>query len=86
MVFWRGIMSNFDHYGAARELITYLLDDGYNDEAEALTSAMASGATGTEIFMAMRFHLSNIIRLIPLKDDAQIVASRLFAELNSALE
>jgi hypothetical protein len=79
-------MSNLDHYETARELITYLLDHGHNDEAASLMSAMENGATGTEIFMAIRFHLSDIIKRVPLENSVQILALRLLAELNSALE
>lgn len=79
-------MSSFDHYATARELISHLERTGYPTEAAALDSAMADGATGTEIFMALRFHLASIITRIPLKGDAQLLASRLLAELDDALE
>jgi len=79
-------MSNFDHYAAARDLMSRLDNDGYAADAATLRSAMENGATGTEIFMALRFHLSEIIRRVPLKGESQIQASRLLAELNEALE
>lgn len=47
---------------------------------------MDEGATGTEIFMALRFHLAEIVKRVPLKGDSQILASRLLAELDEALE
>lgn len=79
-------MSNFDHYAAARELISRLGQAGYATEAAALKAAMDQGATGTEIFMALRFHLAEIIGRVPLEGDSQTLASRLLAELDDALE
>ncbi|MGZ4958436.1 MAG: hypothetical protein ACXV7J_04220 [Methylomonas sp.] len=79
-------MSTFDHYASSRELIKYLLENEYNEEANALMSAMENGATGTEIFMAMRFHLVKIINSVPLKGSSKLLASRLLTELNRALE
>lgn len=79
-------MSNFDHCEAARDLISQLDSNGYAADASRLRSAMEDGATGTEIFMALRFHLSEIIRRVPLKGELQIQASRLLTELNDALE
>ena len=79
-------MSNFDHYAAARDLISHLDRDGFASDAIKLRTAMEEGATGTEIFMALLFHLSEIIRRLPLTGESQIRASRLLAELNDALE
>lgn len=79
-------MSNFDYYAAAKDLISRLESDGYADDASKLRSAMEEGATGTEIFMALRFHLSEVVRRVPLKGESQTRASRLLAELNDALE
>ena len=79
-------MSNFDHYAAARELISQLAQTGYATESAALTAAMEEGATGTEIFMGLRFHLAEIIKRVPLAGDSRTLASRLLAELNDALE
>lgn len=78
-------MSKFDYYAAARDLITRLDSDGHGEYASKLRSAIEDGATGTEIFMALRFHLSEILRKIPLRDEVQIRASRLLSELNDAL-
>jgi hypothetical protein len=78
-------MSKFDYYAEARDLISRLDSDGYDEDASKLRSAMEDGATGTEIFMALRFHLSEILRKIPLRDEVQIRASRLLSELNDAL-
>lgn len=79
-------MSSFDHYAATRDLISHLERTGCTTEAAALKAAMESGATGTEILMALRFHLSDIIKRVPLEGDAGMLASRLLAELDDALE
>lgn len=79
-------MRDFDHYSAARNLISRLEADGYGSDATKLQSAMDDGATGTEIFMALRFHLSDIIQRVQLRGGAQILASQLLDELNRALE
>ena len=55
-------MSNFDHYAAAHELIEELRSKGHTSEANLLVEAIAGGATGTEIFMALRFHLLEILQ------------------------
>lgn len=78
-------MSKFDHYLAAHNLIALLEDEGHEAEAAKLRSSIEDGATGTEILMALRFHLSEIMRQVSLSGEAQKQASRLLAELNSAL-
>jgi hypothetical protein len=78
-------MKRFDHYAATRDLISHLESDGYAADAAKLRSSMEDGATGTEILMALRFHLSEIVRLVPLDGESQIQASRLLVELNNAL-
>jgi hypothetical protein len=79
-------MSNFDHYAAARELVSRLAQAGYADEAMAIQTAMEDGATGTEILMALRFRLAEIIKQVPLVGDSRILASRLLAELDESLD
>lgn len=78
-------MSNFDHYAAAQELISRLESEGHAADAAKLRAAMEDGSTGTEIFMALRFHLAEIVRRTPLKGETQTKASRLLGELNDAL-
>lgn len=79
-------MSNFDHYAAARELIARPDQAGHVTEAAALNAAMEEGATGTEIFMALRFHVAEIIKRVPLAGDSQTLALRLLTELDDSLE
>jgi predicted cupin superfamily sugar epimerase len=82
----RNAMNEFDHYAAARALITRLERDGHTADAARLRSAIEDGATGTEIFMALHFFLSEIVRRVPLVGESQVLASRLLAELNDALK
>lgn len=79
-------MTNFDHYAAARTLISHLEHAGLASEAAALVAAMEDGATGTEIFMALRFHLSEILNRAHLPVDARKLASRLMNELDDTLQ
>lgn len=79
-------MSSFDHYAATRDLIANLEHAGCSNEAAVLRNAIAEGSTGTEIFMAIRFHIAEIISRVPLAPDIGESASRLLAELDKALE
>jgi hypothetical protein len=79
-------MSSFDFYAAARGLISYLEQTSHMAAAELLRAAVEEGATSTEILMALRFHLANIIKQVPLEEDASTLASRLLVELEHVLE
>jgi hypothetical protein len=79
-------MNNFDYYAAARSLIAQLTNDGYLAEASRLHAAVEGGATGTEILMALRFHLEQIIQHVPLRGESQIRASELLVELSDVLQ
>lgn len=78
-------MSNFDYYAAASELISGLKADGYEADASKLQMAIEDGSTGTEILMALRFHLSGVIRRVPLSVELRARASNLLTELNDVL-
>lgn len=79
-------MKNFDHYEAARDLISCLNAEGYLSDASNLQAAMEEGATGTEIFMALKFHLSELVLRVPLTGESKQKAARLLLELNNALD
>jgi hypothetical protein len=66
-------MNNFGVYAATRELISHLEHKGYQKEADTLRAAMEEGATGTEIFMALRYHLDEISTQVPLSGDIDAV-------------
>jgi hypothetical protein len=51
---------NRDYHQEAREIAQHLADEGHSTEARALIEAIDSGATGTEILMALRWHLQQV--------------------------
>jgi len=79
-------MINFDYYGVAQELIFFLEQNGHVEYASNLRSAIEEGSTGTEIFMALRFHLSLIIEKKILVTEMQRKAELLMDSLNDALK
>ena len=54
-----------DYYAEAREIARCLERDGLVDDARALRNAIDSGSTGTEILMALRWHLQRIDKARP---------------------
>ena len=79
-------ISKYDLYAEANKLAVYLDKEGYTAEANALRDAMAYGSTGTEICMSLRFHVSAILRRIPLSGEYRLKVLRLVAELNVAVK
>lgn len=51
----------FDHYKETEELIEILLSSSFSRFGEALQKAMEEGATGTEILMAIRCDLDELL-------------------------
>lgn len=49
-----------DYYAEAREIARCLEQDGLTAEALAVVDAIESGSTGTEILMALQWHLQRI--------------------------
>lgn len=72
-----------DPYSEADELIASLRRAGFRAEADTLREAIDSGSTGTEIFMALRWHLEGLLKK-GLPDDLRAQASRLEAFLARA--
>ena len=85
MVHHGSTLSQFNHYEAAKKLADYLEINGHAVEAQRLKSAMEDGATGTEIFMNLRFHLRDVIQRIPMDSVTLAAARQLFEELDRAL-
>lgn len=79
-------MKNFNYYEEADRLISSLEGEGYDLYAATLRSAIEGGATGTEILMALRFHITEIVKRIPLKSESKIKALKFLVELSRALE
>ncbi|OGT95231.1 MAG: hypothetical protein A2298_02060 [Gammaproteobacteria bacterium RIFOXYB2_FULL_38_6] len=53
-------MINYEYYKVADEIIKRLQNEGFANWAQKLDDAIAGGATGTEIFMALRFNLNKL--------------------------
>ena len=79
-------MNTYDHYAEAQELIDMLRRDELNDSADTLLKAMEEGATGTEIFMALRWSIKELIEAEKCSNMIKIKAERLYQELDKALQ
>ena len=56
-----------DIFADVRGLVALLLREGLKAEAHALSDAVESGSTGTEILMALRWHLRQIVASAELR-------------------
>lgn len=79
-------MTSFDHYAEARELASLLREEYLDDFAISLIRAMEEGATGTEIFMALRWNIKQLLEANKCSDLTTAKARRLFEELDKTLE
>ena len=78
-------MTTFNHYAAVQDLILRLEREGFAAGAEDLRLAVEGGATGTEIFMALRFHLLGIIKRGNLIAETRQSAMELVTKLEEGL-
>ena len=75
-----------DFYADTRDLAAKLTARGRGDWSQRLTDAMAAGATGTEIVMALRWTLAQMLETEPaLADDLRQQATDLHAGLDKLL-
>lgn len=51
---------NYDYYRTAKDIANQLASVGYQDWAIKIKDAIASGSTGTEIIMALRWNIKKI--------------------------
>ena len=80
-------MSHYDHYSVAKDIARRLAEAGHPDWKERLEDAMAAGATGTEICMALRWNLRNLLRSkIKIDTETRAQVNELISKLNSALK
>lgn len=79
-------MNEFDHYAVANDLIERLESDGHGRDARTLRDAIERGATGTEIFMALQFHLREILTRRTLSEGIREIGTTLLSALDLALE
>lgn len=74
-------MGKYDHFVETEKLAQLLVTDKANDQAEALLNALSEGCTGTEINMALRWNIKNILMLDFISEESRICAERLWDEL-----
>lgn len=75
-----------DYYAETRDLAAKLAERGLGSWSQLLTDAMAAGATGTEIVMALRWTLAQMLETEPaLPDDLREQATDLQARLDKLL-
>lgn len=78
-------MNNYDHYQEAKSIITMLQGTALNGYGDLLQNAMDEGATGTEIFMALRWNIEKLLKEDGLDDLTRVRAKQLWEELDKAL-
>ena len=74
-----------DYYREAIEIAELLETEGYTDESGALKLAVASGATATEILMALRWHLERLGRSGRMNDETSARMRKLSAAIGVVL-
>ena len=81
-------MVNFDHYKEARELAEELSKEKIEHFANRIINAMEECSTGTEIFMALRWNIEQLLTTKELACPKRIIdkASCLYRELDKALQ
>lgn len=76
---------SFDHYAEANSIIKLLQHEGLTSYADKLTNAMEEGSTGTEIFMALRFYIKELLDNEKLSAFLKAKTKRLYGELDKSL-
>jgi hypothetical protein len=77
----------YDHYAAARYIADRLIIEGQYEWSEKLKNVMADGATGSEIFMGLRYHLQQLKGCgVPISEETGRHVDYLMNELDRALK
>ena len=79
-------MNTYDHYQETKAIIEMLQGTSLNDYAALLQGALDEGSTGTEIFMALRWNIGNLLNEIDLDDATRTRAKKLWEALDMALQ
>ncbi len=79
-------MIDYNHYEEAAAIIMMLRETSLNNYGDALQNAMDEGATGTEIFMALRWNLENLLKEDSLNELINARAARLWEEIDKMLQ
>jgi hypothetical protein len=78
---------SIDYYAEAEAIAQILAGHGLSTEATSLRDAIESGSTATEILMALRWRLSELVRTGSLPDEfTENRTRKLIAELNKELD
>jgi hypothetical protein len=81
-----GVDMEIDYYTEARLIADAIGDQGHAEIATTLRDAVEYGSTATEILMALRYHLTELIASGTLADPLTIARSRrLMAALDEEL-
>lgn len=75
----------YDHYQEANRLIFSLENIGHADIAKTLRETLEGGATGSEIFMGLRFLVGKLLKNAFIPEDMKSQAKILFIELDREL-
>lgn len=77
---------NYNHYEEVAKLSEELRNENLDNAADTITHCIEAGATGTEIFMALRWNIGKILKSNKLSKNAKLRAQRLYDELEKSLE
>jgi len=80
------LSKQYDHYQEAQDLVTMLHSIKLNEQADALQLAMDEGATGNEIFMALRWNTKKLLSEKKCAGTVLAKATKLWEELDKALK
>lgn len=77
----------YDHYKEAKELTEELKKENLRQYADKIIGAIEEGSTGTEIFMALRWNIKNLLKdqKASISNANRAKANRLYIELDKAL-
>jgi hypothetical protein len=78
-------MNTSDYYGEARIIAANLKNAGREADGTNLIDAIEAGATATEILMALRFHLMNLLADQSLPTIIRSPTESLYKRINSVL-
>ena len=80
-------MSSFDHYSAAEKIAKLLESEGKGEWSRKISNAMEESFSGTEILMALRWHLKECLdSLKDLSPTTVLEIKRLLVEIDPLLE
>jgi hypothetical protein len=77
---------SFDHYAEATRLAEELRKEHLDCFADTIIDSMEAGATGTEIFMALRWNIGRIIKSDKCSNITLGIAQKIFDELDKSLQ